>query len=154
MEAEMKVCSRCGNAKSLEEFYRHKSGRQQGRLYEKCKDCNREQSREWRQQNPDKQREQGRLKYQRQRIEAPRHQAARAADWRARNPERARLLRNAHHAVLRAVRSGRIERPNCCESCGTAGVVEGHHPDHRNRLEVEWLCRLCHRKADRENASV
>lgn len=62
------------------------------------------------------------------------------------NPEKAA----AHRAVDTAVRSGRLVRPSACQRCACSCVPHGHHADYSNPLDVEWLCRACHRVADAE----
>jgi hypothetical protein len=63
------------------------------------------------------------------------------ADWVARNPEK----RRAHWAVDDALRAGRLVKPDACERCGATGArLHGHHEDYTKRLDVEWLCPLCH----------
>ena len=52
----------------------------------------------------------------------------------------------AHNAVFNAVRTGRLIKPSACAECGTVGVVEAHHADYARRLDVEWLCQVCHNK--------
>ena len=56
--------------------------------------------------------------------------------------------RRARAAVYRAVRRGVLRRPNRCSECGAEGPVQGHHIDYMRPLEVVWLCRRCHRRAD------
>lgn len=59
---------------------------------------------------------------------------------------RRRIRQRAKHAVLRAVRSGRLHRPVDCSRCGDIPrrPVHGHHPDYSKPLQVEWLCQRCH----------
>jgi hypothetical protein len=58
--------------------------------------------------------------------------------------------RNARDVVRRAVKSGKIIKPTCCESCGEASKVEGHHyAGYNNPLLVKWLCTKCHRQAEK-----
>jgi hypothetical protein len=57
----------------------------------------------------------------------------------------------ARNAVREAVRRGRLIRPDGCSLCQCAGPVEAHH--HKGyalevRLDITWLCKRCHRKAD------
>lgn len=79
--------------------------------------------------------------------------------WRQNRPDAAAAIRRkykenwrdrilAHKAVERAVKAGRLVRPPACSACGTNGLIEAHHPDHSKQLEVQWLCRTCHVKAD------
>jgi hypothetical protein len=63
--------------------------------------------------------------------------------WRARNP----LKHWAHTATRAAIRLGLIQRQPCAE-CG-AEDAEAHHPDHRDPLRVEWLCRRDHKARHR-----
>ena len=56
----------------------------------------------------------------------------------------------ARAAVAIALRSGRIDRPECCDDCGIFGIVpDAHHwagYQEPNWLDVEWLCRRCHKR--------
>lgn len=88
-------------------------------------------------------------------------QLASVRDWRKRNAARQRALEllsrrrdpqrwNAYQAVRRAVKTGRLKRPECCQLCGLPGGskgIESHHHkgyDRANRLDVMWLCSTCH----------
>ncbi len=69
----------------------------------------------------------------------------RQARWRAAHPER----HAAQQAVYLAVKDGRLIRPDTCEHCGTNELsIEASHTDYENQLDVEWLCRPCHRIKD------
>lgn len=50
----------------------------------------------------------------------------------------------AKRSVYRAVRYGRLLKPNACSNCGKKCVPEAHHRDYSKPLEVIWLCRQCH----------
>jgi len=58
--------------------------------------------------------------------------------------------RAAHEALRYAVRSGKIEKPNNCETCGKETGLHGHHDDYYKPLDVQWLCPECHIKLHRE----
>ena len=60
-------------------------------------------------------------------------------DWKVRARKRAAM------AVLR----GKIDKKTECERCNE-GPTQMHHDDYRKPLEVEWLCRRCHKVADAE----
>ena len=95
-------------------------------------------------------------------------EVARVSEWRrqrkARDPEfKKRLLRRSHacrtseqhcasEAVRLAVRSGELVKPTTCESCGQSEPyrIEAAHYDYARRLDVRWLCVLCHRRWDRD----
>jgi len=68
---------------------------------------------------------------------------------RGRYPER----KHARDAVYRALKDGRLVKPERCERCGEIKHnLQGHHKSYEKDrwLEVEWLCIKCHRIADKE----
>jgi hypothetical protein len=65
--------------------------------------------------------------------------------WLERNPDKKR----AHIAMATAIASGRLVKPSHCENCAIIRV-EAHHDDYSKPLSVRWLCRSCHKQADRE----
>lgn len=77
--------------------------------------------------------------------------------WRSRRPyssytrafkrQHPEIVR-AHGMVGRAVRSGALVRPAVCSSCGKGCRPDAHHVDYAKPLDVQWLCRKCHRAAD------
>lgn len=52
--------------------------------------------------------------------------------------------RQARYAVLVAIRTGTLIRPETCSRCGVQCRPDAHHEDYSKPLEVEWLCRRCH----------
>lgn len=54
---------------------------------------------------------------------------------------------SARKAVYEAVKAGKILRPLNCSSCLQTCVPHAHHHDYGRPLDVQWLCRACHRKA-------
>ena len=83
---------------------------------------------------------------------AKRYRAARKASSRKQQAkrleqdrERERLKFRAYGAVHRAVKSGRLIRPDRCPRCGRGGNVQAHHNDYSKPLDVKWLCPTCHR---------
>ena len=56
-----------------------------------------------------------------------------------------RNKKRARSAVKAAIKKGTLTRPANC-ACGSDALVEAHHHDYTKPLEVEWLCRRCHRK--------
>jgi len=65
--------------------------------------------------------------------------------WRESNPDKYR----ARVAFAMAINNKSIKRVDVCSVCGSNYFVDAHHEDYSKPLEVQWLCRLCHRKADR-----
>ena len=63
-------------------------------------------------------------------------------EYRAKNPEKYK----AHGAVNNALRDGRLDKLDACESCGSQDNVVAHHPSYAEdmRLCVTWLCQGCH----------
>ena len=70
-----------------------------------------------------------------------------SAIQRERYPER----KHARDAVYRALKSGKLIKPNKCQDCGTeTDDLQGHHESYEpdKWLHVKWLCRKCHRVWD------
>ena len=88
----------------------------------------------------------------------------RRRERKAADPEYAKRLRQqnrrapeshrAHEAVRRAIKSGRLVRPDTCEECGAGGTIEAAHFNYSERLRVRWLCLSCHRSWDRAEPKV
>ena len=131
-----KICFKCGEEKSLDDFYKH-SQMNDGHL-NKCKECNKKDvhnnyfnNRDYYIEYDKKREKQGsrkidKLKYQ--------------TDRRKREPEKYK----ARNAIYNAVRDGRVERKPC-EMCGDK-KSQAHHEDYSKPLDVIWLCRSCHVK--------
>lgn len=65
--------------------------------------------------------------------------------WRAVHPmtPEQRFKDNARSYAGVYKRRGKL-KPQCCEKCGE-GVVQMHHEDYTQPLNVRWLCAPCHR---------
>lgn len=143
----MKTCFKCSRTLPLAEFYRHP---QMGDGYlGKCKDCTRDDVTEHRIKNV------GRIRqYDRERAELPHRVALRARvvkEWRAAHPDRALAQRQLRYAVL----TGRVIKPSECQRCSAVpSRIEAHHHDYTKPLDVEWLCKPCHAKADQERRAA
>lgn len=74
--------------------------------------------------------------------------------WRKRNPgklwktKKSPEAHRAQEAVRRAIKSGRLVRPEACEVCNNSGKIEAAHSNYANYLDVRWLCQFCHRSWD------
>lgn len=67
------------------------------------------------------------------------------------HPERYRARDSAKTAVANALANGKLKRPKRCEKCDYRGPVESHHYlgyAREHRLDVQWLCKSCHRIDD------
>lgn len=51
----------------------------------------------------------------------------------------------ARKATQRAVRAGKLTRPDVCSRCGNTDDIQAHHKDYDAPLDVVWLCGTCHR---------
>lgn len=132
-----KQCFRCGLDLPLSSFYKHKM-MADGHL-NKCKACTKRDVAEHRLLNLDKIRE-----YDRERAKLPRRKQMAV--------ERNKLLNKrphftaAHNAVSRAIRAGKIIRPEKCDRCDTTYNIQAHHDDHSRYFDIMWLCQSCHSK--------
>jgi hypothetical protein len=67
--------------------------------------------------------------------------------YRKANRDKALALRQANHAVERAIAAGTLVRPDTCSQCGCRGKIEAHHfmgYAQQYWLTIVWLCHLCH----------
>ena len=53
----------------------------------------------------------------------------------------------AHAVVRRALKHGKLHKPDHCSNCGQTRRLEAHHHDYAEPLQVTWLCRGCHARA-------
>lgn len=135
----MKTCFKCGETKALDEFYVHPE-MADGHM-NKCKVCTRKDTHVHRLQNLEHFRAYDRSRGNRQGSEYTKF-------YRVQNPEKSR----AHQLINKHVRSGKIQRPEACTSCGRVGHLEGHHEDYSRPLDVIWLCSPCHRAKHKKAA--
>ena len=70
----------------------------------------------------------------------------RAKKYNKNNP----LKNQARHKLRNAVVAGKIIKPKECSNCRNETKIEAHHSDYSKPLEVIWLCKLCHRLADKK----
>lgn len=117
-----------------------------------------EERREWvSRRDPDRSRTNAREAYYRN-AEAIK---AKVAEYARQNPDRVREAdrrwveqnrdkRRAQNRVAKAVKAGRLVRPDACENCGSGGRIQAHHHDYSKPLDVKWLCPRCHGKTHRK----
>lgn len=63
------------------------------------------------------------------------------------------LKAEAYKQVRRAIKDGRLVRPETCQTCKRIpplmrdgrSQIQAHHPDYTKPIDVEWLCSKCHR---------
>jgi hypothetical protein len=132
-----KRCFKCDQIKPITEFYKHPQ-MGDGHLG-KCKECTKRDASEHREKNHAKV-----CAYDRSRFKDPVRKAkVRMYSKRSRDRDNRKAI--ARLRVARAVKSGKIRRPETCSLCGCAGRIEAHHHDYDKPLEVSWLCFKCHR---------
>lgn len=141
-----KLCFKCGEEKPLSDFYKHpKMG--DGYLG-KCKACTKRDVVQNRVENLDHY-----VAYDKGRANLP-HRVAARKEYAKSHPEvirRCRLnsknrypMRYAARVITgNAIRDKRITKEPC-EFCGNT-VVEAHHVDYCQPLNVRWLCQKHHR---------
>ena len=151
-----KVCPRCGLAKDVSEFHVCRS--KPDGLASNCKVCRQEICGRYRSENRERLREYNRqyridnreetLEYSRWYRKTPKgrevHRQS-TAKYQKSNPEKAA----AHTAVHRAIRRGELRR-EACAKCGSTNLLEAHHPDYSEQLNVVWLCMDCHKRLHNE----
>ncbi len=144
----MKICTKCGHSKDVDQFHRHpqtKDGR-----HPTCKVCICRAKAEHYAANRAKKSAKARASYRRnrsKRLETKRRYRTKNRQMlimkdslrHAAHPEK----RRASAAARYAIKQGVLVK-GTCESCGTGECVEGHHEDYANPLDVNWLCRSCH----------
>jgi len=170
----MRICNRCGQEKPSSEFYSHPKTKDG--LHPYCIVCMKKYNREyykkhkkridkkvvnWRKENPDKVREWNRQYRERhpEEIRESRRKSQRKygrnnkellterkREWRKENRDKNR----ARELLQYAIRKGMIIRPEICSECGKKKKwIDGHHEDYSKPLEVDWLCRRCHKKREK-----
>lgn len=156
----LKICTGCGEAKPLVEFYKLLSGPRLGQYIQPCKPCNYAKAKAWRLANQEtykrschKTRMRYKKKYyavQAKWIKAnPKKINEMVTRWQANNPERSRLTRETSQKVQRAIKMGVIKRPTTCENCGrTNCAIQSAHKDYSKPFDIRWLCVPCHRQWD------
>ena len=152
----MKTCPKCKKEKDYSEFY--KQTKSKDGYLTPCKQCRLEADRERRKNNPIwvLKRKMQNAKFHEDNREKI---AERKKKWFASDKGKASHIKSskkwkkensskvlAHQAIERAVKRGDIIPKKNCEICNSKFKIEAHHPDYRKRLEVIWLCKICHEK--------
>ena len=136
----MRVCTKCGVEKPLDDYYRHPFGRDGYQT--KCADCTKSDVRANRAARLEYYRA-----YDRSRARQPDRVAARV-DYAKRKPvarpEPDPVKRVARVVLGNAIRDGVVIRPPECEVCQVPCDVHGHHDDYTKPLDVIWCCTACH----------
>ena len=130
MNTAEKKCFKCGECKSLSDFYKH-SQMTDGHL-NKCKACAKSDVRAHRR---DPRYRAKVLAYDRARGSRQPYEYQR--EWRRKNPDKYK----AHKLVRK-----HLENPGVCSECDSTYHIEAHHDDYSKPLDVRWLCAACHKQ--------
>lgn len=138
-----KHCFKCGLRKKRDDFYEHPM-MDDGKLG-KCKKCTKKDNHLNRLKRIDYYR-----RYDEKRSSLP-HRKKLASEvstrWRKKFPR----IKSMHKKVGRAVKNGKIIKPSACSNCGQKAWLNGHHPDYRKVLYVQWLCVPCHKEIHKKD---
>ena len=134
----MKKCRGCGEILPLCEFYKHPQ-MADGHL-NFCKSCVKDRVNKYRTDNIESARA-----YNRSRSHLKKRKALHAQITKKRRRE-VEGYESAHKTVERAVKSGKIAKPNKCQCCGNSSKLEAHHNDYSEKLSIIWLCPACHKQ--------
>lgn len=63
-------------------------------------------------------------------------------------------LVSVRSAVVQAIRTGVLVRPEKCSDCGKTGRIYAHHEDYEKPLDVAWLCHACHTRIHRQKRNL
>jgi hypothetical protein len=168
-EVSRRVCTICNRRRQVSCF--HGDSRVKSGLRSSCKDCDQDRKRysynhnsvfrrrhnnyqrRYRATSDVYARKLERLRQNRKRKKLTRLQKDRNAQrmraYRARHPDRIR----ARNALIHALQSGKIAKPDHCPCCGKPErkgadgrtlLHAHHHRGYDHPLDVEWLCIECH----------
>lgn len=131
-----KTCLACGVLQPVGNFYLNptvKSGREAS-----CKKCRLVRTRRQYYSNIERSRE------------LSRESSRRRAKIFGHHPYATQRQRKAQRAVQTALENGVLRKPDKCMRCSSEmGPIEAHHDDYSELISVIWLCRSCHRAADK-----
>lgn len=135
---EARTCRKCGEAKPMAEFHRHR--RSIGGRRWACRACRAKYQHE----NLDK----VRVWCKRYYDNDPEACRIRKREWRRRNPQPQTDEVRARNRAQHARRRGRIKLGSCVV-CGERKATEFHHADYSKPLEVVSICPEHHRSLHR-----
>ncbi len=115
-----------------------------------------EYMRTWSKTHPEKRTLEGKKRRYAWMSERRRQRKADNPEYKKRLHDQAKAFRTpemhrAHEAVRKAIKSGKLTRPSCCDQCHSEGTIEAAHTDYQKQLQVRWLCISCHRSEDAHN---
>ena len=148
----MKICISCNVENEESSFYKG---------HAKCKECYINKVKAYRKENVEKvaayeksranlpHRIEARLKYSKTEAGIYSGNAAKVK-WAEENV----IKRGASHIVNKAIRDGKLFKPDNCEVCNIEHHrLHGHHEDYAYPMVVRWLCSKCHTLWHKDNGS-
>ena len=144
-----KQCTKCKEIQELSEFSKKKAS--PDGLQSRCKSCSLAINKKWQSENREKVKASNKKYYSENREKVNEYhrvyQREYQREYQQRPEEKVKI--KARRKLNSAIRSGTIIRPTQCSSCNKSDCeIQAHHPDHKKPLEVEFLCKSCHIKAD------
>lgn len=137
-----KTCSQCKLVKPVSDF--NKRALSSDGYRSDCKECQRNNNQSYYHEGGGKQ---GKQDYYIEHREELLPKLRLKGGKQKYNPEKS----PARIAVYRAVKSGKLSKPSKCSSCGIKCDPQAHHKNGYSKehyLDIDWLCRICHEKAD------
>lgn len=136
-----KICAKCKQTKESTEFYKHK---RDGCLFGKCKSCWIKKTTEYNRS------EKGKLVTRKARslYNCSDHAKKMRLEYARKERAKHRQKRKVRFSLIKAVWSGKIDRPEYCQKCSAKCKPDAHHYlgyDWGNRFKVQWLCKICHK---------
>ena len=152
----MKYCTKCQQFHPISKFHKNKSAKDGLGFY--CAKCMRQNTADWRERNLEQVKITSRINKRKSREKLGKeHEKETYQRWYKKNKEKKRQQvakyrkKNkkkiwAQNKVNKAVKSGRLIRPDICPICNEEREVIAHHHDYNKPLDVVWMCRSCHGK--------
>ena len=138
MTEKRKECFKCHRMLLLSEFYKHPQ-MADGHL-NKCKECTKLDTFNDRHFNrTEKIRAYDKKRSKTAKRTALHHKVNK--EYKNRHPGR-RIVNNQ---LVRAVKAGKVIKPDVCQICRSPNPVSHHH-DYNKPFDVLWVCNSCHRK--------
>jgi len=131
-----RVCTLCKIKKLFSEFHKHR--KMKDGIYNQCKKCRKEVSKE-----DYEKRKESIMEYGKEYRKTERGKEARAIE--SLNRRRLHPLKyQANYKIRNAIRDGKLRKRNICEIC-YAMPTECHHEDYSKPFDIIELCKKCHR---------
>jgi hypothetical protein len=126
-----KICSKCKEEKSIKQFYKYKSDY----ILPYCITCKNEKTKKWKDRNREHLREYKKEYDKEHRKEIREY----CFHWRKKTKGYI-----AHSKIQRALRKGKILKPDRCCSCKRIRKLYAHHQDYNKPFKIKWICARCH----------